>query len=107
MDTTADLDSTASFSNKKGDTPLHIAAKKGNFEICKLFLANIGHKNPENIVGCTPLYGAFQNNHFEICQLIIDNVDDMSSVENNGSLPAQNGIGIFKFIYHLFCTCTK
>ena len=47
--------------NFNGDTPLHIAASKGYFAICKLILQNVSNKNPSNNFGSTPLMIAKEN----------------------------------------------
>ena len=53
-----------------GSTPLHWAAEKGHFDICKLILQNVDNKNPRNQFGRTPLSDAEKNGHEEICNLI-------------------------------------
>ena len=49
-----------------GATPLHMAAFKGYFEICKLILENVDDKNPSRNDGTTPLYMAAQFGHYKI-----------------------------------------
>ena len=61
--------------DQHGMTPLHDAAMKGSFELCKLILENITMKNPTDNWGDTPLHYAVKYNRFEICQLFIANVD--------------------------------
>ena len=65
--------------NNGGFTPLHIAAKNGYFEICKLIIDNVDHTNPADNNGSTPLYLAAQNGH----------------------------LGIFKLMYQLICKSVK
>ena len=60
-----------------GMTPLHYAAMRGSFELCKLMLENIAMKNPVDNWGDTPLHYAVNYNRFEICQLFIDNIKDI------------------------------
>ena len=57
-------------------TPLHIAAKKGRKEVCKLILEHIEDKNPKDITGDTPFHIAAKKGYFEICELIIQNIQD-------------------------------
>ena len=42
-------------SNSSGYTPLHLAARKGNFSMVKLIINNIDDLNPRNNFGVTPL----------------------------------------------------
>ena len=64
-----------------GATPLHMAAYKGYFEICKIIIENVEDKNPSRNDGTTPLYMAAQFGHFKICKLIMDNVQVEMSIE--------------------------
>ena len=61
-------------------TPLHNAAIKGSFELCKFMLENISMKNPANNWGDTPFHFAVKYNRFEICKLFIANFDDTQSM---------------------------
>ena len=38
-----------------GQTPLHIAARRGNLDICRLIVLNVEDTNPADNNGCTPL----------------------------------------------------
>ena len=42
-------------SGPSGNTPLHLAARAGKFELCRLILQNVREKNPKNDKGVTPL----------------------------------------------------
>jgi hypothetical protein len=64
------------------DTPLHYAAKRGHYAICKLIIdADIEDKNPRNKSNKTPLDLAKSNNHTEVGLLIIDSADVDSADE--------------------------
>lgn len=54
----------ASISYKSGDAPLHIAAKEGHLEVCKLLFRKMEIKNPQNDSGKTPLQLASENNQW-------------------------------------------
>ena len=58
-------------------TPLHWAAGKGQFEICKLIIEIAEEKNPADSSGFTPLYNASSCGYFEICQFL----DEPYSIE--------------------------
>ena len=55
-------------SRPDGYTPLHAAARNGQYETCKLILSNIQDKMPK-WRGKTPLDLAIEKNHHDISQL--------------------------------------
>ena len=58
--------------NNLGDTPLHLAAKSGHFEVCKLIIENTEDINSKNDFGRTPIHEAASCGHFEVSKLIIE-----------------------------------
>ena len=46
--------------------PLHSAALKGHFEICKLIVDSVEDKNPALSDGDTPLHFAAEQGHLEL-----------------------------------------
>ena len=52
-----------------GHTPLHVAARMGHFEVCKLFIDNTENINPSDALGWTPLREAVEDGHFQVCKL--------------------------------------
>ena len=58
-------------SSKKRMTPLHEAAKVGNFPILELIIENHEDINCSDGYGWTPLHWAAESGHLEICQLIL------------------------------------
>ena len=57
----------------KGQTPLHVAADRGQLEICRLILDIVEEKNPANLKeGATPLHLAATQGHLEVCKLFLD-----------------------------------
>ena len=84
-------------------TPLHMAAKKGHLEVCKLFIKKLENKNPGDCKGLTPLTCAVEKGQFEICQYIISNLDNKNPGNKRGVTPlhlaAEKGhLRIFKYI---------
>ena len=69
--------------NNGGVTPLHIAAEKGHFDICKLILENMEDKNPAMFGRKTPLAIAALNGHIDICKLIIENLENKKLASDN------------------------
>ena len=59
-------------------TPLHIAAMKGDFDICKLVIDNIQDKNPGTLVdpGRTPLFWATVMGHHQIADYIKSKIEN-------------------------------
>ena len=69
-------------------TPLHHAAHKGHFKICKLILEEVEERNPrEDLQGDTPLHYAIARGHLEVYKLIADSVQDKNPVDNYGITP--------------------
>ena len=66
--------------DRHGMTPLHDAAMRGSFELCKLMLENIAMKNPADNWGDTPLHYAVKYNRLEICRLFIANIDGKNAI---------------------------
>ena len=56
--------------NIDGRTPLHIAARCGLINICKLIVENTKDKNPADIFGTTPM--DFANGNKEMMELFRD-----------------------------------
>ena len=44
-----------------GNTPLHVAAANGHFEVCRMIIARVEDKNPSCNIGGTPLHWAAGN----------------------------------------------
>ena len=84
-------------------TPLHEAASRGNFDICKFIIDQVDDKNPVNKSGHTPFHIAANYDgdssqivgHFEICQLIFEATGFQNPSNEYGETPlhsaASNG----------------
>ena len=73
--------------NNNGHTPLHVAAYKGHFDVCRLIIDNVKNKNPADSRGITPLHRAASQGQWKICHLIIQNVENKNPVDNGGRTP--------------------
>ena len=74
--------------NKKGATPLHFAARNGNFDICLLLIANIGNeKNPRDNFGITPLHAAAYQGYLNICKVLVYNTTNKNPSDDRGRTP--------------------
>ena len=56
--------------NADGITPLHLAAEKGNLELCKLIVQNVTDKSPLNHNQETPKDLAYQNGHMHLYEIL-------------------------------------
>ena len=78
---------------RPGMTPLHMAAKNGHIEICKIILEKIVDKNPKDNSDWTPLHKAAGNGHVEVCKLILEKVADKNPHAHNGRTPLHVSAG--------------
>ena len=51
-------------------TPLHEAAERGHFKICKLLIRNVMDKNPQDAIGKTPLHRAAWTGNLKLAELL-------------------------------------
>lgn len=70
--------------NNVKNTPLMLAARRGDLKIVKLLLQNGAKVNPQNIGGETALHNSSIKGHYEIAKLLI---------ENNANINILSGIG--------------
>ena len=66
-------------------TPLHLAAEKGNLEICKIIIANVDDLSclDEKYCGKTPFEAARDRRHLNIC-FYFNEVRNQSSLDDIG-----------------------
>jgi ankyrin repeat protein len=74
--------------NSSGDTPLHIACSKGNFNIVKLLVENGANVTIQNNTKDTPLHYATLHKYNRIRDFLVANGADMKAKNNNGITPA-------------------
>ena len=103
---------SSSFINKWTETPLHLAAEKGDVNTYHLIMEKVKDKNPFNpcrnyhfksyidcnILHCrstTPLHNAAKKGHYDICKLILENTNKKIPTDDVGDTPlhlaAENG----------------
>lgn len=95
--------------NKKGDTPLHIAAKLGNIEMTKILVAKAKKTDVEqnrkllsmvNHEKDTALHEAVRHNRFEVVKLLIEEDKGLASIENSaGESPLF--IAVDRYFFHV------
>ena len=67
-------------SDTNGETPLHMAAVEGHFDVYKAIMDHVEDKNPKEMNDWTPLHLAATNGFGRICELIIANVKDKNPI---------------------------
>jgi ankyrin repeat protein len=70
-----------------GFTIFGLAAQYGRLDICKLILRNVVEKTPRNINGDTPLHYVANYGCLNVCKLIIENIDEKNPGNLNGYTP--------------------
>ncbi len=83
--------------DKKGNTPLIIAAQNGHAEACTILIAKGANVNtrsyrdlkPRLAIGdyATPLHRAAENGHTEVCTILIDNGANVNATKSNDYSP--------------------
>lgn len=100
---------------KRGDTPIHLAARSGNLSKIKDILGNSDDKDPKELLcqqnqeGETPLYVAAENGHASVVGEILKHIDLISASTGAISgydpfhIAARNGhVGVLKELLHIF-----
>ena len=73
-----------------GDTPLHIACRRGNLEIVVLFFEDPTDSfdiRARNKNGQTPLHLACENGNIDIVRLLCNILNNVNDKDNNGNTP--------------------
>jgi len=73
--------------DKRGFTPLHLAAIKGHKGIAKLIVTKGADVNAKDKLGWTPLLWAAGSGHKEIVELLISKGADVNAKNDEGKTP--------------------
>ena len=73
--------------DKKGNTPLHIAARYSNASKMKLLLERVNSVNEKNKNGDTPLHVAVQRSSVKIVELLLNKGANVLEKNNKGKTP--------------------
>jgi ankyrin repeat protein len=90
----------ANSKDESGDTPLILAARMGNKDLCELLIANGANLEAEGQNG-TALYEAAIGNHKDIVELLITNGANLEAQGPNGTALHEAAIGNHKDIVEL------
>ncbi|VDK31764.1 unnamed protein product [Gongylonema pulchrum] len=66
--------------NERGETPLHVAARKGEHRQCKKLIQDGALVDARDYAGLTPLHEACYHGHFKVARLLISNGADVNAV---------------------------
>ncbi|MGA2222165.1 MAG: ankyrin repeat domain-containing protein [Verrucomicrobiia bacterium] len=80
--------------NKRDETPLFIAARKGDQDIVELLLNNHADVNTKTKEGRTPLFEAACKGLKDIVKLLLDNKADVNASEVNGWTPLHSAVSM-------------
>jgi len=82
-----------SIKGKKGSTPLHFAARRGNEEIVKVLLEHPKVKvDAKDSSGKTALHLACSEGHCRVCKLLLNKGADIKAVTADNTTPLHNAI---------------
>ena len=82
-----------SIKGKKGSTPLHFAARRGNDEIVKVLLEHPKVKiDTKDSSGKTALHLACSEGHSRVCKLLLSKGADIKAVTADNTTPLHNAI---------------
>lgn len=57
--------------NERGETPLHVAARKGEHRLCRKLIEEGALINARDYAGWTPLHEACYHGHFKVAKLLL------------------------------------
>jgi len=78
---------------RKGNTPLHFAACRGNEEIVKILLQHSKvNVNDKDVSGKTALHLACSEGHSKVCQLLLNYGADIKAVSADKTTPLHSAI---------------
>ena len=86
-----------------GCSPMHIAAERGNLELCQHIIEKIEDKNPKGLDGETPLHWAAEAGHYDVCELILEKNSNKNPKDDKGLTPLHlaaeaNDLGLCKLL---------
>jgi ankyrin repeat protein len=84
---TCHFNSLINFQNYDGNSPLHLAAVEGQFDIVKTLVTAGAHVNMPNLDGLTPLHAAVQAGRADIAQFLIRNGAFVNQQDMEGDTP--------------------
>ena len=78
-----DAEADVNAKNKNGDTPLHIAAKHGDAEVCRYLIANGANVNATNVEKQYPIHFAAYYCNVDVFKLLTENGSPIDASDDN------------------------
>lgn len=96
------IDNFINITNTKGESPLFINCKQGNFEIVKYLVKMGANTKQQTLNGDSVLFGAIEGRNLEIIKFMIETCHvDPNLVNNLGEIPLHCSLGYFKSFEYL------
>ncbi|CAG9536994.1 unnamed protein product [Cercopithifilaria johnstoni] len=78
--------------NERGETPLHVAARKGEHRLCKKLVEEGAFVNARDYAGWTPLHEACYHGHFKVAKLLLDYDADVNALSDCDDTPLHDAV---------------
>uniref|UniRef100_A0A5S6PWS9 Bm4752, isoform c n=1 Tax=Brugia malayi TaxID=6279 RepID=A0A5S6PWS9_BRUMA len=78
--------------NERGETPLHVAARKGEHQLCKKLIEEGAVINARDYAGWTPLHEACYHGHFKVAKLLLSYDADVNALSDCDDTPLHDAV---------------
>ncbi|KAM3721557.1 Ankyrin repeat domain-containing protein [Dirofilaria immitis] len=78
--------------NERGETPLHIAARKGEHRLCRRLIEEGAFINARDYAGWTPLHEACYHGHFKAAKLLLSYDADINALSDCDDTPLHDAV---------------
>ncbi|VDK68833.1 unnamed protein product [Litomosoides sigmodontis] len=78
--------------NGRGETPLHVAARKGEHRLCRKLIEEGALVNARDYAGWTPLHEACYHGHFKVAKLLLGYDADVNALSDCDDTPLHDAV---------------
>ncbi|KAL3998060.1 Ankyrin repeats (3 copies) family protein [Acanthocheilonema viteae] len=78
--------------NERGETALHVAARKGEHRLCKKLIEEGALINARDYAGWTPLHEACYHGHFKVAKLLLGYDADVNALSDCDDTPLHDAV---------------
>uniref|UniRef100_A0A1I7VYP0 ANK_REP_REGION domain-containing protein n=1 Tax=Loa loa TaxID=7209 RepID=A0A1I7VYP0_LOALO len=78
--------------NERGETPLHVAARKGEHRLCRKLIEEGALINARDYAGWTPLHEACYHGHFKVAKLLLGYDADVNALSDCDDTPLHDAV---------------